>query len=169
MQNRLNHLGDLLENEALVKAFSVIENNPNGLTNELVKLLGKIYLDRYPAPRGCFSRLFSAHNNQPAATDLINCKLSNPYELWEYLAKTIEKLPEIKGRLGRTITNLFLYAFNVAVWDTISSDNRGEEATLPPSLHATQLRGISNTYYAKQFLNELNSTYQKTPGRSGST
>lgn len=165
MMSKSRSFGDLLNTQPLLQHFSILENNPNGLTKELVQLLGRIYLENYPAPTGFLSKVFSAHNNQLSAEQLAHCNLEHPYELWDFLAQIIESLPNIKGKLAKTILRLHHLAFKKNIYEVIYSEARGDIAYLPSPLHANQLRGISSPFFAKQFYNGLNLPYKMLPGR----
>lgn len=164
MLNRHVSANDLLNNIALIKEFSIIENNPNGLTKELVQLLGKIYLNRYPAPQGFFAKFFSAHDNQALAITLTNCCLDTPYELWQLLAKTVEEVPKIGGKLAETITNLHRYAFQKEIYCSGILKRHDDPSCQIPKLYAAQLLGISSSFYAGQFSKELKCKPGLTPG-----
>lgn len=141
----------LLKEENICKEFYYIANNPDALTNELVKLIGQAYLNKYPIKEGYFANFF--HSNQSVALQLKRCDQSDAFDRWKFLINIYAQLPNTSGHLSGTIVFLFINAFN-------RGPNFLNYAIYPPAILSTkavsiQLDNILNKHYCETYRHNI--------------
>ncbi len=152
-----------LGTDKIIKEFSALYDNPDVLSNEMIKKIGDLYLAQYPRNRGTFISFFNPHDNQSMAEKLQQCHADTPFERWNLLIDVVGTLPNMRGKLANTILHMFVHSFQMPIYTYVLSDARGNLASLPSDLMVVQLRGIANTYYANHFQQELNQLHLGEP------
>lgn len=142
----------LIKDKETLKLFCSLKSHPENLTNEMVRKLGKVYLESYPNNRNFLDKIFIPHNNQNLATKLCACNKPTAYERWRYLAEYYKHLPNNPGKLANLLIQIFSCAFNKHVSLSVS----GHDITFSPRFVSIQLTGIVGDYYARQFYAKLN-------------
>lgn len=79
--------------------------DPNDLTDEHIRTIGRNYIKKYPAT--CFVKLF--HSNQEHANRLIkyNDEKATPEQRWNFLIDVLKGIPKLDGYLAKSIFRLF--------------------------------------------------------------
>lgn len=131
----------LLNKNNRLYEYYCIKDNPEALTNELVRAIGKFYLEDYSNWSG---NLF--HSNHALAKRLICCNENDSYSRWLLLKDVYEQLQNTSGNLGATLVFLTVHAFNARVMFLAGTGPFAPIYT--PSGVAYQLQSAITGFYA---------------------